>query len=87
VILRFVTTPGILPEKVRHQPKSDVYSLGSTKLHSFITTQEGDIKMLVTSLRMLPDILEEKKNTRGCCKIYSMVCCFFAGQYNEDTVF
>ncbi len=56
VILRFVTTSGILPEKGRHQQKSDGYSLGSTKSHSFITTQEGDIKMLVTSLRMLPDI-------------------------------
>jgi hypothetical protein len=56
VILRIVTTPWILPEKGRHQPKSGGYFLGSTKSHSFITTQEGDIKMLVTSLRMLPDI-------------------------------
>ncbi len=56
VILRIVTTPWILPEKGRHQPKSGGYFQGSTKSHSFITTQEGDIKMLVTSLRMVPDI-------------------------------
>jgi hypothetical protein len=80
VILRFVTTPGILPEKGRHQKKSDGYSLGSTKSHSFITTQEGDIKMLVTSLKDVTRYIRNKKKTpEGVVKFITMVCCCFAG--------